>query len=498
MVVFKKNSSFAPSFDRSENNKPDYSKKWYVLSAIGMGIFLSTIDGSIVNVALPTLVNQFNTRFSVVQWVVLGYILTLATLILSMGRLGDIVGRKPVYTTGMALFLVGSTLCGLAQGIYQLIFFRALQAIGASMMVALGIALITEAFPPQERGKAFGATGSFVSIGIIAGPTIGGIIIDALSWHWIFFVNIPIGIAGIYLVLKYVPNTRTEKGQRFDYWGAATFFISVLSFLLGLTLINTFGLKHPIVLQLLLVWVIFLTLFLIIESKSAHPMIDNRIFKEIHFSINLVTGFITFIGSAGIVILMPFYLENVLNYKPHEVGLLLSAVPIAAGIVSPISGMLSDRFGTRPISVLGMIVMVAGYIELTTLNQYTTSLEYLLKFVPIGIGIGIFQSPNNSAIMGAAPKERLGLVSGLLSMTRALGQSTGIAIIGAFWSSRLIHYLNIYQAKQSSGDQIPAQVKALQETISIISFIVAIALIIGISGFFIKKPKKGIINSSMV
>jgi len=168
----------------------DYSRKWHVMAAVAMGVFLATIDGSIVNVALPTLTRAFGAEFAVVQWVVLAYLLTVTTLMLSVGRLGDMAGKKPVYASGFVIFTLGSVLCGLSPGVYWLIGFRVLQAIGAAMMMALGMAIVTEAFPPAERGKALGISGSMVSIGIVVGPVLGGLLIGALSWHWIFFVNL--------------------------------------------------------------------------------------------------------------------------------------------------------------------------------------------------------------------------------------------------------------------------------------------------------------------
>ena len=218
------------------NDAIDYSRKWLVLSAIGMGVFLATIDASIVNVALPTLVIEFQAQFAVVQWIVLGYLLTLATLMLSIGRLADIVGKKPIYLTGMFIFTVGSLLCGLSQTVYWLIGFRIFQAVGAAMMISLGVGILTESFPPQERGKALGFIGAIVSIGIITGPTLGGFLIDLISWHWIFFVNVPVGIVGSYMVIRFLPNVKAISGQRFDFWGAGSLFISLLAFLLALSL----------------------------------------------------------------------------------------------------------------------------------------------------------------------------------------------------------------------------------------------------------------------
>src|SRR5512139_2468459 len=195
----------------------DYSRKWYVLVAVSMGIFLATIDGSIVNVALPTLSREFDASFAVVEWVVLAYLLTLTALLLSFGRLADMLGKKPIYLAGFVIFTLGSVLCAIAPGIYWLIAFRILQAIGATAILALGMAIVTEAFPAEERGRALGITGAVVSIGIIIGPALGGLILAFLSWHWIFLVNLPVGIFGIWLVLRNVPFVQPPGGQRFDF-----------------------------------------------------------------------------------------------------------------------------------------------------------------------------------------------------------------------------------------------------------------------------------------
>ena len=407
----------------------DYKNKWFILLSVGMGVFLATIDASIVNIALPTLVKTFSIKFSVVQWVALSYMLTIATLILSMGRLGDVKGKKRIYLSGMIIFTLSSIFCGLSQTIYWLIFFRVIQGIGASMMASLGAALVTESFPSSERGRALGTIGGIVAIGIITGPVVGGILIDTLSWHWIFFVNIPIGIIGSFMVLRFVPASTIIKEQKFDFAGAGLMFISILSFLLSLTLGQNLGFRHPVIIMLFGIWMITFIFFLYLELHVEHPMIDLHIFRNSLFSLNLFTGFISFVATAGVVLLMPFYLENVLGYDPHQVGFLLATVPVSAGIASPLSGILSDRFGSRAISTVGLIFIVTGFYSLTTLSASTTVLGYVLRFLPVGLGLGIFQSPNNSAIMGTAPKKYLGIVSGLLSISRTLGQTSGIATI---------------------------------------------------------------------
>jgi EmrB/QacA subfamily drug resistance transporter len=459
------------------------NRKWLILTAVGMGIFLATIDGSIVNVALPTLVNELGTDFTTIQWVVLAYLLTVTTLMLGIGRLADMKGKKPIYTAGFIVFTLGSLLCGLAPSVYMLIGSRVIQAVGAAMTMALGMAIVTEAFPASERGKALGITGAIVSTGIVLGPTIGGLILGVLPWNWIFFVNLPIGVLGIYLVFRFVPATTPPGGQRFDFWGAAVLFISLLSLLLALSFAQTGGILNPIVLALGLTFLAFLSLFIWLELRIEQPMIDLRLFSNLLFSTSLATGFITFVATAGTILLMPFYLENILGYSPRQVGLLLAVVPLATGLIAPVSGSLSDRFGSRRITVLGLSILVLGYLAVGTLNAQTSALGYILRFLPVGIGLGVFQSPNNSAIMGAAPRDRLGIASGMLAVNRTLGQTTGIAVLGVLWSRFVFLATGGDTAILSAGVTAAppgAQVAGLQKTFIFVIGLMLVALCLSI------------------
>jgi EmrB/QacA subfamily drug resistance transporter len=479
-----------------EQQSVDYSRKWYVMAAVAMGIFLATIDGSIVNVALPTLVRSFDTEFAIVQWVVLAYLLTVTTLMLSMGRLGDMIGKKPLYAAGFVIFTLGSVLCGLSPTVHWLIGSRVLQAVGAAMMMALGMAIVTEAFPPSERGKALGISGSIVSIGIVVGPVLGGILIGALSWHWIFFVNLPIGIVGTWAVVRFVPAFKPAGGQRFDVPGALALFVSLMALLMALTLGQQRSFTEPAVLALFAAWLVTLAIFLAIERKSPQPMIDLNLFKNRLFDINLITGFITFICTSGTIILMPFYLENVLGYDPRSVGFLLAIVPIAVGITAPISGALSDRLGTRPITVLGLFMLLIGFFAVSTLSVETTALGYILRFLPIGIGIGIFQSPNNSAVMGAVPRTRLGVASGLLSITRTLGQITGIAALGALWASRVMLRAGHDIPDGATAAPAAAQVAGLTDTFTVIVGLIALALMLAVWGLVQERRSRRLAEST--
>jgi EmrB/QacA subfamily drug resistance transporter len=445
-----------------------------------MGIFLSTIDGSIVNVALPTLVEELDTHLATVEWVVLAYLLALGTLMLSMGRLGDMIGKKSIYVAGFVIFTVGSVLCGLAPNVYWLIGFRVVQAVGGAMIMALGMAIVTESFPPSERGRALGLTGSMVSIGIVLGPTLGGLILDALSWHWIFFVNLPVGIVGTLMVMRFVPARKPAGRQRFDLVGAVTFFAGMLAMLLAVTLGQQVGFADGRVVFLLAGGVAAMAAFVVVERRTSQPMLDLEMFRNKLFSINLVSGFMTFVSMSGTVFLMPFFLQGVLGYEPQQVGLLLAAVPLAVGLVSPLSGALSDRVGTRPITVVGLATVMMGFYSLSTVTADMTAVGYVVRFLPVGIGLGIFQSPNNSAVMGTVPRERLGVASGLLSITRIVGQTTGIAVLSAVWAGRVAVHYGAPLPEGATSAPAAAQVAGLHDIFLVIVGLIGFGLALSV------------------
>lgn len=462
----------------------DYSKKWYVMAAVAMGIFLSTIDGSIVNIALPTLVRELEQPLAIVEWVVLAYLLTVTTLLISMGRLADMIGKKPLYVAGFVLFTIGSALCGLSTTVGMLIAFRVFQAVGAAMMMALGMAIVTESFPPQERGKALGITGIMVSVGVIAGPTIGGIILEHLSWNWMFFVNIPVGIIGIPMVLRFVPTIRPKGQQRFDYLGAILLLVSLCSLLLGLSIGQEEGFGSPVVLALFAGFVVGLFFFLRVEKTTAEPMVDLTLFRSGWFSVNLVTGFMTFVASSGTIFIWPFFLQDLMGLSPRAAGLLMAVNPALIGIVAPISGALSDRIGSRKLTTIGLFCLIVGYWTASGATPQASLLEFALRALPIGIGMGIFQSPNNSAVMGTAPRERLGVVSGMLSITRTLGQTVGISILSAVWA-----VFTTRAMRQGLVGTVATQAAGYRATILCLVFWVAGAFLLSLWAL-LKEPKQ--------
>ena len=402
---------------------------------IGMGMLMSTLDASIVNISLPTLVEQLDTDFATVQWVVLSYLLVIASLMLSVARLGDMLGKKKLYNIGLVLFTIGSLLCGLSPSVGWLIGFRALQGTGAVMMTALGTAIITEVFPASERGRALGIGGGIVSVGIALGPTVGGILIGTVGWRSVFLVNVPLGILAALIVHRVVPALNPEKSaRRFDVAGAFILFVTLGSYALGMTLAQNQGFQEPLIIGLLVAAAVGLAAFLIVESRVREPMIDLSLFKNLLFGVNLVMGFLVFIMIGGQFII-PFFLELVKGYPTEQVGLLMAVFPVSMGLLAPASGALSDRFGSRMISLIGLVIIALGCLALSTLTVETDALGFVLRMAPVGIGVGMFNSPNNSAIMGSAPRHRLGVASGLLALSRTLGQTTGLPLAGVVFAT---------------------------------------------------------------
>ncbi len=451
--------------------------------SVAMGTFLGTIDGSIVNVALPTLEEQLGADFATVQWVVVAYLLVTTSMMLGVARLGDMIGKKRIYMTGMALFTASSVLCGLAPSIGFLIGFRVVQGLGAVMMQALGFGLVTEAFPRSERGRALGILGTVVSIGISIGPTIGGLLIGTVGWRAIFLVNLPVGIAGLFLVRRFVPDWRPPGGQRFDFWGAALLLVTLIMLALGLTFGPDTGWTEPAILSLLAGAVTGFAVFLLVESRIAQPMIDLRLFRDSLFSVSLLTGFMVFVVIAGMFVL-PFYLERVKGLETRQVGLMLTVFPVALGLCAPVAGSLSDRYGSRGISLLGLVIFGLGCISLATLKEDTSTLSYILHVLPAGIGVGLFQSPNNSAIMGSAPRERLGVVSGLLSLSRTFGMVMGIPLMGAIFASRVYAVTDLARGADASDAPPWAIVEGIEAAFLAAAVLIAAAVLLAGYAFF--------------
>ena len=412
--------------------------KWLSLMAVGLGVLMATLDISIVNVSLPSLVKTLRTDFPTIQWVILSYVLVVTSTMLTMARLGDLVGKKQIYLLGLIIFTLGSFLCGLSPTVYWLIGFRALQGCGAVMAQSLGIALVTEAFPARERGRALGIIGGIVSVGLALGPPLGGLIIGLASWRWIFLINIPVGFLAMGATALFIPALQTKREkQRFDVPGGLILLATILTYALGMTMGQHLGFRTARVLLLLSGAVLGLGLFILVEKKSAQPMLSPALFRNALFSINLIMGWLVFIVLGG-TFTLPFYLELVKGYPTEKVGLLMMVVPLSMGTISVVAGGLSDRFGPRGISLLGLLLLIVGSLSIAALRVETTAWGYILHLLPFGLGLGFFQAPNNSAVMGAAPKEHWGVASGLLALSRTMGHTTGIPLAGVLFTTGMM------------------------------------------------------------
>jgi EmrB/QacA subfamily drug resistance transporter len=453
---------------------------------IGLGVLMFTIDSSIVNIVLPTLVGVFHTNFATIQWVVLSYLLVVTALVLGAARLGDMLGKKKLYLGGLVLFTFSSLLCGLAPTAQWLIAFRSLQGLGAVMISGLGAAIVTEVFPPSERGRALGIIGAVVSVGIALGPTVGGLLIAVSDWRTIFLVNVPIGIFASLVVMRNVPASMTKPGkQKFDWLGALIVTVALVCFALGMTEGQNHGFGSIRTLALLAIAIIGLISFLWVETQIKYPMLDLQMFRNLQFSLSLLTAVLVFIVVAGTIFITPFFLELVLHYPTQKVGLLLAVSPVLGGIVAPFSGNLSDRFGTRIISLIGLLLMTFGCFSISTFNAQLTDFGYIVRIAPFGIGLGMFQSPNNSAILGEVPPERLGIASGLLSLSRTLGQTTGLAVMGTLFA---VLTLCVTSAREVTNAPIEALVFGVQKTFQISALVLLIAA--GLVAFLWKNKQR--------
>ncbi|WP_319420311.1 MFS transporter [Pleurocapsa sp. FMAR1] len=409
------------------------SQKWLAMLGMCLGTLMFVLDTSAVNIAVPTLIKAFNTSFAIAQLVVVSYLLAITSLLLGAARLGDIWGRKQLYLVGLAIFTIGSLLCGLAPSIYFLIGFRVLQGLGAVFISALGPAMVTEIFPSSERGKALGIFSTVVSVGIASGPTIGGFLIDISSWRAIFFVNVPVGLLAGYVVTRFVAKSATtNKGQKsFDVAGAVIFMLTLVAFTVGMNQGQDRGWDSQIVFICGAIAVLGAIGFIVIESRIAQPIFDLGLLRNSQLALGLSTKLLVFIVLSGAVFVLPFFIEKAMGYSIQKTGLLMAASPLLGAVFSPISGILADRFGSRIISLCGLCLIAIGCYCLSTFDAQLTDWGYIARVAPFGIGIGLFQSPNNSTILGEAPQDKIGVVSGLLALSRTVGQTIGVPIMAS-------------------------------------------------------------------
>jgi EmrB/QacA subfamily drug resistance transporter len=412
--------------------------KWWVLIAIGTGSFMSALDGSVVNIILPIVRDAFKSDVANIEWVVTVYLLVLSGLLLTFGRLGDLRGHKSVYIWGFSIFVIGSALCGAAWSSTVLVIFRGLQAIGGAMLASNSPAIVTGNFPAEQRGRAFGLVSTMTYLGLTVGPSLGGWLTQTLGWRSVFYINVPVGTLALILSLVFIPkDSPVDGGQRFDLPGAVTFLAGLTALMLGLNKGAELGWGSPTVLGLLGGALLLLVLFILVERRSPAPMLDLSLFRIPLFSTSTACAVLNYICIYSLTFLMPFYLIQGRGLNPAEAGLLLTAQPIIMAIAAPISGAFSDRLGSRLPGMLGMGALAGGLLLLSGIGPVTGLWLVALGLAIAGFGTGTFISPNTSALMGAAPRSRQGIASGVQAAARNFGMVLGIGLAGAIFTTHL-------------------------------------------------------------
>ncbi|NMM53687.1 MFS transporter [Paenibacillus aquistagni] len=403
-------------------------KRWIILIVLNLFTFMSTLDGSIVNIALPVLSKELGLPIGQIQWVTTGYLMAICASILIFGRLGDIAGKIRIFKLGTIVFVIGSLLCGLSESLSFLIFARVVQALGASMTMANSQGIVTDIFPPQERGKSLGLIGTFVSLGSIAGPSLGGIIVSSLGWKYIFWVNIPIGLIAILMGQKVLPRDLVRVKAKVDAPGSMLFAIFIITLFAGLLLGQEIGYSSSWIMASLAAAVVTFVVFLRVEWKRPEPLVQLSLFKNPLFSVSILCGFLVFTANFCFNIIAPFYAQNMLNLSPFHAGFLLMLLPICMVIVAPISGAMSDKIGSELLTFAGLVVMVIAQFGLAYLHDGSSIITVGIWIAMQGIGSGLFQSPNNSLIMAQVPRTQLGSAGSVNSLVRNVGMVVGITL----------------------------------------------------------------------
>ncbi len=407
--------------------------KWWVFATIAVGTFVSVVDNGSVLIALPEIEEHFGSDLPTVQWVVVGNALAISALILPMGRLGDIAGRKWVYIGGLIIFVTGSALAGLAANLSWLITAKVFQGIGSAMIQGNGMATTISSFSGAERGKALGTHMSVVGSGAIAGPAIGGLLVAAFGWRSVFFVNVPIGILTILIswyVLRPARETAAERAAgRFDWPGAALSALALLAFLLVVGNGHRLGWDSPAVLLGVAATAALLSGFIWWELRAESPMLDLRLFRRKLVAIGAAASWLSFMGMSSSRFMMPFYLQRVLEISPRDVGLLLIPPALCMVLLGPVCGRLSDRFGWRALTVSGLALSMAASVIIAANLTGTSPVVFIVLMLMLqSCGMALFNSPNNSSILGAVERSQYGVVAGLTQLIRNSANVTSIAV----------------------------------------------------------------------
>jgi EmrB/QacA subfamily drug resistance transporter len=408
------------------------NKKWWTLAAVAFGLFMIMLDNTIVNVALPSIQRSLHMSISSLEWIVTAYALTFAALLITGGKLGDLYGRKRMFIAGLVVFTLASLACGLAPNAGFLIGARAVQGIGAALMNPATLSIITATFPPKERGQAIGIWAGVSALALAIGPLIGGLIVDNINWHWIFYVNVPVGVVGIIVSRWVIAESRdTSHEQSIDLPGLVTSGGSLLALSYALIEGNKHGWGSPEIVGLFVGAAVLLAAFIWLELRQRLPMLDLGLFKIGSFAGANIVAMLVSLGMFGVFFFISLYVQNVLGYSPTKAGAIFLPMTILIILIAPIAGKLSDRVGSRWLMGAGMAILGVSLLLYQRIGLHTGFWSLLPQLVLGGVGMALTMSPMTSAAMGSVPVDKAGVGSGVLNSFRQVGGSLGIALMGA-------------------------------------------------------------------
>ena len=404
---------------------------------MAVGIFASVVDHGSVGVALPTIATYFHTDIPSVQWLVIGFAMTVIALLLPMGRLADLIGAKRVFIMGSVVVIVGSIIAGTSVDLGVLITASIVMGTGAAMTQGTGMAIMIGAFPPNERGKAIGLIMTMVGTGAVAGPAVGGFLVDAFGWRSVFFATVPMVAVSILLSLAILTNSDQTRPARspthagFDWLGAFLSSSALLSLLLGITNAHRAGWTSPPIVGAAVAFVVLLAGFIWWELRIASPMLNLRLFRRRNFFLGVTANYLMFIGSSAVLFMTPFYLQNVLGYSPSVAGLCVVPGATCMAILGPLSGRWSDRYGWRKFTVAGLVLSTTGIAILSQATADSSLLHVIPALMLTSSGMGTFYSPNSSSILSAVERENHGVISALVNLIRNAGNVVSVAVATA-------------------------------------------------------------------
>lgn len=422
--------------------------KWAMFVIIAVGNFIGMLDSTTVNLALYPMSVDLNVSMGQIQWVMIAYMLTLTVLLPFFGKLGDIFPKNKLYAVGYGIFALGAFLSMIAPNFHTLIAFRCFEALGASIMLSNAQAIIARIFSKERRGKALGLNGCIVAIGGMSGPAIGGFLINYFGWHSVFFPCIPFALIGVFYSWKMLPNYVKKKKFRFDYPGFIYFTISLLALLLAISEGYQWGWTSVKIITLGIITLLFGGLFYFRDHKINYPLIDFSMFAIKPFTFGNLAVMTSYMAMYTNSILLPFYLQEILKLDALTAGLLILPYSVTLSFVAPVSGRLSGKYGSRYLTLAGPIVYIIALLMFTTFDKSTHLWEIVVASSVMGIGNGLFQSPSNNAIMTSVKKNELGIASGILALSRNMGNILGVAVtITLFETFRefFIHHGEIYE-----------------------------------------------------